>query len=53
MKLAVAMCDPGPALLGPILAVPSTRPASVATTVRPGGRSTQASLACSAVIAGS
>jgi len=53
MKLAVETRDAGPALLGPILAVPSTWPSSMATTVSPGGRSTQMSLASSSVMPGS
>ena len=53
MKLAVDTCAPGPGRFGPILAVPRTRSPSTATTVNPGGDSTQRSCACSAVIAGS
>src|SRR3954451_23218485 len=53
MKLAVATCDPGPGLFGPILAVPSTVPPSRATTVSPGGDSIHTPLASSAVHDGS
>ena len=38
MKLAVAMCEPGPIWLGPMFALPTTVPSpSTATTVWPGG----------------
>src|SRR5215211_537356 len=53
MKLAVETCEPGPGRLGPMCAVPSTRPPSQATTVRPGGDTTHTSRACSDDHAGS
>ncbi len=49
----VKLCEPGPGLLGPILAVPRMRPSSTATTACAGGASTQMPRACSAVISGS
>jgi len=50
MKLALAMCDPGPSWFGFIFAEPSTVPSwSTATTVRLGGRTSHMSLARSSV----
>ncbi len=49
MKDAVATCAPRPGRFGPTLADPSTTPsaASTATTVSPGGASTQRARASS------
>ncbi len=55
MKLAVAMCAPGPGLFGPVFAVPRIRAASPpsATRVIPGGCSIQVARASSSVMSGS
>ena len=47
MKLAFATWAPGPAWLGWVLAVPTTVPATDATTVRPGDGNQAARAACS------
>ena len=50
MKLAEAMCEPLPAWLGFILALPRTVPSSsTATAVRPGGGSIQRARASGSV----
>ena len=54
MKLALATCDPGPARLAYMFAVPTiSSPALLATVVRPGGPTIHIARASSWVIAGS
>jgi hypothetical protein len=53
MKLALAMCAPGPARFAYMFAVPSSAPPSTATVVRPGDATIHSARPSSSVISGS